>query len=914
MKIRFWLGVLVFIFAIGLSLSSTNAGQTIDNITFQTTNQGIWGPGTPPDLNVNYMLIDEQWDYGESHGYIVDGMDVAGWFGLDGVAELIGVDGWLEDQDFGASVAGGTEGDIEAKLAISIDAGSVDASLPAQVMLTYPNPNTFAAGQTITINSSGSYPFEGYLNTEPPAFSLYLGGHVGLYAGAGVSLCVFDCQTYGPMIAVPSDYHIDAEPLDLTVLSLNNDEVKIDGLDPAGLPYTIPFPVTFLTGISGSLDIPEVQTTSSQMPNGVLTATGEHTYIDLTADLDTYLRKATGIPLGITVSYGSATVSIEGLDIDFNVDFTEQRNASLQPTVWASLGFERPVDFQPGGPSSGKNFTAGNSISFIFPDKNPLVVQKSFSLENDFHHDTGHEYGADLKLLAGKFQLTLPSFSIIHECIDLLIDEICIDIDFPGVDIGPFGPIWQKTIGLFTYNVEFFPGIFGSDSWELGGFNQYYGPSFTLDPENPGVNIAKETSKVINNGGGTRSVIYTVKTQNAGDVPLKEVQIYDALSDTFPAEWADYTVDEVYSCELAVNSGFDGTAGNDNLLAGTDILDDGYDPNPPAQSSITGGTVVIKATVTPKPFPPVFTNEAVLNSKSWFVGTPTAGSSQSVVDLGPAKIEKQDDFVLYADHKVMFKDAEFVRGHVGCNGTIEVQDGDSGTVAGDLRALSFINIHGHLIADYAFTNQVVYITDNGSLNLSGGIVEHQSQPYYLLPSVNFTAGGANITVSASNPIILTPGKYGNVRVSQNANIILSSGEYYFNAFQLEQNAKALLDVKDTTGDQKVEPLSINIVNKLEVKDSTAFEIAAGSKGTTRDITINAIQKGDITINPKAVIRGILVAPNAKVTFQDQSRLEGAAYARFISLEKGVNIQYHDDWNGELYKLIDMDCDGNPDYY
>ncbi len=102
----------------GFVISSVHAEQTVDNMTFQTTNQSLWGPGAPPDLDVNYTLIDEQWDYGESHGYIVDGMDVADWFGLDGVAEFIGVDGWLEDQQFGASVAAGTEGDIEAKLDI----------------------------------------------------------------------------------------------------------------------------------------------------------------------------------------------------------------------------------------------------------------------------------------------------------------------------------------------------------------------------------------------------------------------------------------------------------------------------------------------------------------------------------------------------------------------------------------------------------------------------------------------------------------------------------------------------------------------------------------------------------------------------------------------------------------------------
>ncbi len=912
MKNKFSL-VFLFFFLFCFFISFAYSEQTVDNITFQSTNQSLWGPGSSPNFDINYKIIDEQWDYGEKRGYIVDGMDIADWLGLDGVAETLGFDDDLEDWDFGATVAAGTEGDIEAGLEISLDGGAVNTNLPAQVSLTYPDPNTFAVGNSITISSSCSYPPGGYLNTEPPSFSLYLGGHAGIYAGAAVSVCVFDCRNYGPMVAIPSNYNINGVPLDLTLIHLKNNGVKIDGLDYVGLPYTIPVAVAFATGISGSLDFPEVHTTSHQT-GGHLTANGENTYIDLTADLDSYLRKATEIPLGITVKYGEATFSMEALDVDFNVDFTEKRNASFQPTVWALLNFERPVKFQSGDISSQKDLITGNSFTFIFPDKKPLVIQKSFTLENNFHHDTIHKYSTNLSLLAGNFQLTLPDFEIIDECIDLLIDEICIEIDFPGIKIGPFGPIWKKTIGLFTKNIEFFPGLIGPESWQIGGFNKYYGSSFTIDPEDPGVHIRKETSKVINNGGGTRSVIYTLRAQNAGDVPLKEVQIYDTFSDTFPKEWGDYTIDNLHSCELTVNSEFDGTANNDNLLTGTDILDDGYDPNPPPQSNITGGTVIIRTTVAPKPFPPIFVNEAVLESKSWYVGTATGGNSLSEVDLGPGKITKQDDFVLYADQKVILKDTEFVRGHVGSNGTIEVQEGNSGTVAGDLRALSFINIHGHLVSDYAFTNEVVNITGKGALDLSGAIVEHQNQPSYHLPSINFTTKGANITVSASSPITLPPGKYGNVRVLQNAKLTLTSGVYFFNTFQIDEYAKVLLDVKDVTGDQKNDPVSINVVNGLDLKYSASLEIVAGSKGKTRDILINTIQNGDVIINPKAIVRGILTAPNAKVTFKDQSRLEGATYARFISLGKGVNIQYHDDWYGALYKFIDTDCDGNPDYY
>lgn len=57
MKSKFLLGFLVFLFLLGFVISSVYAGQTIDNMTFQTTNQSLWGPGSPPDLSVNYTLI-----------------------------------------------------------------------------------------------------------------------------------------------------------------------------------------------------------------------------------------------------------------------------------------------------------------------------------------------------------------------------------------------------------------------------------------------------------------------------------------------------------------------------------------------------------------------------------------------------------------------------------------------------------------------------------------------------------------------------------------------------------------------------------------------------------------------------------------------------------------------------------------
>lgn len=143
--------------------------------------------------------------------------------------------------------------------------------------------------------------------------------------------------------------------------------------------------------------------------------------------------------------------------------------------------------------------------------------------------------------------------------------------------------------------------------------------SFT---EFPQIGMAKRVSAgPINNGDGTFSFAYEILVNNSGDVALSNVQITDDLATAFGA--ADsYTVNNVISASLTVNTGFDGDA-DQNLLLGMDSLAVG-----------ASGRVFVEMTVTPGANLGPYNNTAVGAGTSP-VGTVVTDSSTDGIDPDP---------------------------------------------------------------------------------------------------------------------------------------------------------------------------------------------------------------------------------------------------------------------------------------
>jgi len=244
-----------------------------------------------------------------------------------------------------------------------------------------------------------------------------------------------------------------------------------------------------------------------------------------------------------------------------------------------------------------------------------------------------------------------------------------------------------------------------------------------------------------------------------------------------------------------------------------------------------------------------------------------------------------DDFVLYAEEDVKLEMIAESIGHVGSNGEANIEEGTSGTLIGHLHALDRIRNKGVITIDGdVVTNE--YIDDDGVLTVTGQMIEYANLAPLSIPSPSFSAGGPDIEVPVGGVHTLSPGSYGRIKVRACADLYLSSGDYYID--ELDTDPQAIVWVDLTGG-----PITINVVTELDIDDGVAIIIRPEDSGTTTDITINALQEEKIEIEYDATLRGTLIAPNAKVKFEDNSSLEGAVYAREISLDSGVSFIHHD---------------------
>jgi hypothetical protein len=156
--------------------------------------------------------------------------------------------------------------------------------------------------------------------------------------------------------------------------------------------------------------------------------------------------------------------------------------------------------------------------------------------------------------------------------------------------------------------------------------------------------------------------------------------------------------------------------------------------------------------------------------------------------------------------------------------------------------------------------------------------------------------GDDVTVVALGvavyPAELLPGRYGDVRVEAGAEIVLGSGTYAIDSLSLGTGAVVWFAPFDATGDEAVDAVSLRVMGKLDVGSAAEFALLDPDSATTRDVEITVFGGGRLTIPAQAVVRGTLLAPRAKVTFRQGSRLEGAVYAHRVHVDPGVDVRYH----------------------
>lgn len=959
-SLRVFVGLLVATVVLGVASEDSEArfagtASVGSALTFTSESQSVWGPdqsleGLAKSFDLfNVSVPKTSPTYGEKVGL------------------------------WGGSFGGVLKPTLEWSMGMTgslydFDSGAVKLEWPAIVTLTMDEPNSYGPGDTVTINSEYQVLDSGYLTARPPLFKVDLKGKFSLDFSASLEGCLGACGTYDifPNRSLKKDF---------TLLRLSNGGLSFPDI-PVQRSYAVPHLMSwcesYASNVGGYLDFPNgyanlpgttayIKTCSDASTpvdfdskdgeefaikySDTSTRKGDHQevfqqetsyrFVDISVDLDGLLDP-TSLLGNDTPTVAGISGSYTLLDLSSNVNLTYKQALKFEPDLKIRIDFPRVTTFKITGgdwqTAVSALFPVGQSLELKVPEdqSDPWSNSTVYHLNNTFTSTTKIEPGANLNYSAAKIEAHLPAvsnfaenimkeacycpkwdptgfFCAVSKVCDWVVDHVNYH-DYGKVDISEAFVDGKEIAGLSTaIPLHHYTGT-------LGGISPRVGTPVTIDPEDPQMRLEAEVSRVINHGGGKRTVIYTMAINNSGDVPLKYLKIIDSLANAFAEAQAFSLPDNgLRSCDLTVNQNFSSAPGGE-LLSSPIILDDGRDLNPGPVSQITGGTVQVEIDVQPGLYPQPFLNTFKATGASWFRETPVSREAQPAVDLGPARLEKLRDFAVYADKKVLMKEPALVKGSVGSNDAVEIQNGSNTLIAGDIRSLGAVDVHGAVTVDYIFTNSLLNFGESGKVNghpyfelpMLKEVNEYVTPVMhgFELPALSIESNGPSLTITAKStsklPYILAPGEYGVVTVAAGAKVLFKSVEsgqdYFFRDINIGEGATILFDV--STG-----ALAVNVAHGMKIGKNVKMGFDR-LNGSTRDINFNIASRGQISIGQNTQLIGTWLAPSASINLGPNSRLTGAVYSDMVKMETGSRVEFHEEpWIGSIHNRYNLSCEG-----
>lgn len=498
----------------------------------------MWGGGSAPGLNRNFEIFPE---YKVDLPFNTGSFTKLSYSGLDFGAVL---DGYVA---FGI---GPFQFDISG-----FTSGSIDVNYPATVTLNMPSDDTFNPGETIVIKSAFQAAPGAELQTFYPQ-----AGKIGLYmdlffdTSFGVQACFIDCA---PRLSIIPPPGLNINPLfDETLTFFEVSPTGVTYLCDNSMNYFPPKPFTdaiqcelssggppwsITSGaFTGTLDIPNVVTTSSVVNGRNLVATGADPYVIPSVDIIDLLgyipplKTATGIIKGsypvlevpdITGEMRAITVEWALADIDLNIPIAQSQDFRFEPRIFTTLTFPDTVDYVIHSMRSGNipgrgvkfEYEAGDSVSIRFPCNYDFMdVYATHRIKNLFSNKTFDNISLELDFAAIDFGVTIDPYIIIPEiCIPIpFAGDLCTpEVGFPGASFDPPPLVDPPPLTLISQD---FPPYF-QDQWELGGFNTVSVPQpFRLKPRQREVNFLVQNVTCF--GDSTGAIATTVPN---GSTPLK---------------------------------------------------------------------------------------------------------------------------------------------------------------------------------------------------------------------------------------------------------------------------------------------------------------------------------------------------------------------------------------------------------
>ena len=244
---------------------------------------------------------------------------------------------------------------------------------------------------------------------------------------------------------------------------------------------------------------------------------------------------------------------------------------------------------------------------------------------------------------------------------------------------------------------------------------------------------------------------------------------------------------------------------------------------------------------------------------------------------GPAK-----PIVFLADKLVKITQNKESDGDIYSNNDIEFGTGTTpGKHTGNLTAVDDVTLKSKntIVGNVTAGDEV---ERSSNVTITGTVTEDPSTPMIPLPTLSFSAGGADVTVSKNGTRALAPGSYDEVELKEKATLNLRAGDYFFNELSVGKQAKLSINVSGG-------PVNINVVCDLFIDEKALVNVIGGS---TALVTFSSRQDDDLVIGKGATMRGTIIAPEADLHFLADSKFRGAATAETIILDAKVKFQHH----------------------
>lgn len=518
MKNSIFISFLVLLSQLGFSQTTTHS----DNVTFSTTQQSIWGPGTAFVSDVDVTLFNVPWN--TSFGPLGSVTNVGYGFG-----------------SWGASLSAGTWGNIGARFYMEgITAGYVDVDYPIKADITYPSANTIDRGTWVTMNTDYNVTNGWALNSSPPSI-----GETALEMTTNVNAYIHPQVCIGYCTSPNIDINVNET---FPIFKLTSTEVIYPGptgsygadCPPPGFGYcTDPtpcggtclpawiqqntFPVNMPSnnlGISGFLDLPTTQT-NDYIYGKCLGAYGYKNYITLEVELFKFMGNFVPGPVGVVMQNLSNSYDIGPVNFTYNLfssslqlEIINNHQFNFCPNVEGTFNLPVPMNYEevdPFGTVIESGFAdeatveLGNDLRVEYPCNYEFMdISMDYNImpENNFSSHIYDSLALNFLISALQFDLSMSGFQLFP---GIWVPEVCIPIPYPcptwskpwrwctswqctpafwlippinipGFSIGTGGPLISESFNLANFKYDWYNG-----TYELGGFSEQSGTSFTLD-------------------------------------------------------------------------------------------------------------------------------------------------------------------------------------------------------------------------------------------------------------------------------------------------------------------------------------------------------------------------------------------------------------------------------------------------